>query len=70
MSREAALARACEHFDSGAFLSDLARRVAVRSASQEADAGPALHGYLADEIGPALAALGFTWRIHPNPEPA
>lgn len=70
MTREAALAGARQHFDNGAFLGDLARRVAVRSASQEADAGPALHGYLADEIGPALAALGFTCRIHPNPEPA
>jgi hypothetical protein len=70
VTREAALAREREHLDNGAFLGDLALRVAVRSASQEADAGPALHGHLADEIGPALAALGFTCRIHPNPEPA
>ena len=70
MSREAALHSARAHFDGGAFVRDLARRVAVRSASQDADSGPALHAYLADEIGPALALLGFDCTIHPNPEPA
>ena len=67
-SREAALAAAAAHFDRGDFFATLARRVAVRSASQEADAGPALAAYLEGEIGPALAALGFACEVLPNPE--
>ncbi|MEN9418023.1 MAG: hypothetical protein RI988_1643 [Pseudomonadota bacterium] len=69
-TREAALACAREHFDGGAFLADLARRVAVRSASQEAASGPELRAYLAEELGPCLARLGFRCEVHPNPEPA
>ncbi|MDP1646647.1 MAG: M20 family metallopeptidase [Rubrivivax sp.] len=69
MRREHALALAAQHFDSGAFAADLARRVAIRTESQDAASGPALQAYLADEIGPSLAALGFTFRIHPNPQP-
>jgi len=67
--REHVLALAGHHFDSGAFAADLARRVAIRTESQDAASGPALQSYLADEIGPSLAALGFTFTIHPNPEP-
>ena len=70
MTREAALTAAAQHFDSGDFVRDLSRRVAFRTASQDADAGPALAAYLQDEIGPALARLGFSFGIHPNPEPA
>ncbi len=70
MSREAALAGARQHFDDGDFVRDLARRVAVRSASQDDDSGPALRSYLADEIDPTLAALGFGCVLHDNPEPA
>ena len=67
--REHALALARQHFDSGAFTRDLARRVAIRTESQETVAAPALQSYLADEIGPTLAALGFSVTIHANPEP-
>lgn len=67
--REHALALARQHFDSGAFTRDLARRVAIRTESQDAGSGPALQSYLADEIGPTLAALGFGFTIHANPEP-
>jgi len=67
--REHALALARQHFDSGAFARDLARRVAIRTESQDAGSGPALQSYLADEIGPSLAALGFAFTIHANPEP-
>ena len=70
MTREAALAQAAGHFDSGDFVRDLSRRVAFRTASQEPDSGPALASYLHDEIGPSLARLGFNFGIHPNPEPA
>jgi len=70
VSRDAALAQAREHFDGGAFARDLARRVAIRTASQDSDSGPALHSYLLDEMGPTLAALGFSFSIHANPETA
>ncbi|MBP6465000.1 MAG: M20 family metallopeptidase [Rubrivivax sp.] len=69
MKREHALALAAQHFDSGNFARDLARRVALRTESQDPASGPALLAYLAEEIGPSLAALGFTFTIHPNPEP-
>ena len=67
--RPGALAAAEAHFDSGAFVRDLARRVAIRTESQQADSGPALQAYLADELVPSLAALGFTSTIHANPVP-
>ena len=67
MSREAALAAAGKHLDSGAFLRDLARRVAIPTASQDPASASALWAYLNDEIAPSLAALGFTSTAHPNP---
>jgi acetylornithine deacetylase/succinyl-diaminopimelate desuccinylase-like protein len=70
MSRDTALAAAAAHFDRGDFARDLARRVAIRTESQDPASGPALQSYLADEIGPSLAALGFDLRVHANPEPA
>ena len=69
MSREAALAGAAEHFDSGAFVRDLARRVAYKTESQDAASGPHLHAYLADELVPSLAPLGFTTQVFDNPVP-
>ncbi len=65
--RQAALAAAAAHLDSGAFEADLARRIAVRSASQDTDSAPALQAYLAEQLVPTLAALGFDSRMHPNP---
>ena len=65
--RERLLAAAAAHLDGGAFEAELARRVAIRSASQEADAAPALQAYLADELVPTLSAIGFESTIHPNP---
>ncbi|MEO7243999.1 MAG: M20/M25/M40 family metallo-hydrolase, partial [Rubrivivax sp.] len=66
-SRAEVVARAALHVDGGAFEAELARRVAIRSASQEADAGPALRAYLSDELRPTLQALGFECQLHPNP---
>lgn len=68
--RAQALAAAEAHFDNGDFVRDLARRVAFRTESQNPDSGAVLRAYLAEEIAPALAALGFEHRIHDNPEPA
>jgi acetylornithine deacetylase/succinyl-diaminopimelate desuccinylase-like protein len=67
--RSQALASAEAHFDSGAFVRDLARRVALRTESQDTGSGPALHAYLADELAPSLGALGFTSAVHANPVP-
>ncbi|MCP5270711.1 MAG: M20 family metallopeptidase [Burkholderiaceae bacterium] len=66
-ARDTLLATAAAYLDEGRFEADLARRVAIRSASQDADAGPALQAYLADELVPTLTALGFTHTIHANP---
>lgn len=67
MSRAEVLERAAAHLDSGAFEAELAARVAIRSASQEADAVPTLRAYLDDGLAPALRALGFTLQVLPNP---
>lgn len=63
MSRAAAIARAESYFDSGAFREDLARRVAVRSESQNPDRAPALADYIETEMKPAFEALGFTYEV-------
>jgi acetylornithine deacetylase/succinyl-diaminopimelate desuccinylase-like protein len=65
--RAHAIAAAQQHFDSGAFVTTLARRVAIASCSQDAAAGPALRAYLADELVPSLQALGFATQLHENP---
>jgi acetylornithine deacetylase/succinyl-diaminopimelate desuccinylase-like protein len=65
--RSDALALAQAHFNSGAFVRELARRVAIRTESQDPASAPALQAYLADELVPSLAALGFTSTIHANP---
>ena len=70
MSRAEAVAAAGAHFDCGAFVHDLARRVAIRTESQDAASGPALRAYLAEEMLPSLAMLGFEGRVFDNPEPA
>ena len=67
MSRDGALAAAAAHFDSGAFARDLARRVAIRSESQNPEQAAALHSYVADELSSTLAALGFECRVFDNP---
>ena len=68
MSREQVLLQAQQHLDNGDFVRDLTRRVAVRTASQEADSGPELQRYLSDEMVPSLAALGFACTVHANPQ--
>jgi acetylornithine deacetylase/succinyl-diaminopimelate desuccinylase-like protein len=45
----------------------LARRVALRTESQDPARAPDLRAYLTDEIGPSLTALGFAWTIWDNP---
>ena len=67
MSRAAAIARAHTYFDSGEFLLDRQRRVAIPSTSQEPERAPALRRYLDEEIVPSLAPLGFTSHVLDNP---
>ncbi len=68
-SREGALARSRAHYDSGAFVETLARRVAVPSTSQDPAFAPHLWRYLEEEIAPAADVMGFEAVVEPNPEP-
>ena len=67
MQRTAAIRHAEQYFDSKAFHADLARRVAIATESQIPERGAELNGYLADELTPALNALGFTCKVYPSP---
>jgi acetylornithine deacetylase/succinyl-diaminopimelate desuccinylase-like protein len=67
MSRQDAVTRAANYFDSGAFLTDLTRRVAMPTESQGGDRLDVLKAYLTDEIIPAVERLGFICRVLENP---
>src|SRR5436853_7602701 len=67
MSRAAAIAAAQAYFDEGRFAADLGRRVAIPTESQVEERAPVLRAYLADEIAPSLARLGFESEIVDNP---
>jgi acetylornithine deacetylase/succinyl-diaminopimelate desuccinylase-like protein len=67
MTRAAAIANAEKHFDSGQFVADLARRVAIPSTSQEPEFRPALYEYLDKEMRATLEAMGYTCALHENP---
>ena len=67
LDRSRALANARNYLDSGALFADLARRVAYRTESQDEASGPLLRSYLADEIAPSLARMGFAARVVDNP---
>ena len=67
MTLDAAVAHAELQFDSGDFFKHLAQRVACRTESQEPTSAPLLRAYLADQMAPALRALGFCVTLHSNP---
>lgn len=67
MTRESAISSATLYYDQGQLIEDLRRRVAIRSESQVAESRPHLTEYLAREIGPALADMGFRSEILANP---
>ncbi|PLZ04331.1 hypothetical protein CY652_01270 [Burkholderia sp. WAC0059] len=67
MSRESAIRHAAARHDSGTFLAELARRVAMRTESQESGRAGVLRAYLTDEMAPSLARLRFVSRIYDNP---
>jgi len=62
MTRAAAISRAHRYFDSGEFQQDLARRVAIRTESQNPERTQDLARYIKSEIQPALEKLGFRCR--------
>jgi acetylornithine deacetylase/succinyl-diaminopimelate desuccinylase-like protein len=69
-SRQGAIARARRYMTDGDFERELARRVAHRTESQQLPSSlPRLEAYLTEELGPAFAELGFTWKLYPNPTP-
>ncbi|WP_447556306.1 M20 family metallopeptidase [Vreelandella sp. EE22] len=67
-SRQQAIELALEELSSGNFYNTLARRVAMRTVSQDPGCKEMLDRYLSDEIAPHLSQLGFTCRIIENPE--
>jgi acetylornithine deacetylase/succinyl-diaminopimelate desuccinylase-like protein len=67
MSRSAALAAAEKYFDSGGFLADLARRVAIPTESQNPARAPELRAYLETEMAESLARIGATSKVFANP---
>jgi len=68
MSRDAAIARAADYFDDGGFKSDLARRVAIPTESQNPDRASELARYIETEMKPALEALGLSCRVLRHPK--
>jgi acetylornithine deacetylase/succinyl-diaminopimelate desuccinylase-like protein len=69
-TRAAAITAAEAYVDTGRFEADIARRVAIRTESQrfpEPEAIAECHRYLAEEMTPAFAAMGFTAQVFENP---
>ena len=59
MSRQEAIARVTQYFDSGSFKTDLARRVAFKTESRNKARAGDIDAYLQDDIRPFLEELGF-----------
>ncbi len=66
-SRQGAIDRALDYFDSGTFESEMARRVAIPTESQRSEGLPHLHRYLKEEMIPAFEAMGFVCTTYENP---
>ena len=67
MSRAEAIEGIEAYFDSGAYVAELARRVAIPSESQKDDSQDELRRYLTDEIQPSFEAMGHDCEIFENP---
>lgn len=67
MNRNYAIAQIETYFDDGAFLSDLARRVAIRTESSVPERRPELYRYLNEELIPYLEAMRFKCEVYENP---
>lgn len=68
-TRAGAIERAYQKMDSGEFLDDLARRIAIPTESQVPDRAPELMRYQTEEIAPSFEKMGFTCEIIANPVP-
>jgi acetylornithine deacetylase/succinyl-diaminopimelate desuccinylase-like protein len=66
-TREGAVGRSLQFFDSGAFRDRLAELVAIPSTSQDPGHEADVQRYLESAIRPWLERLGFTVAIHANP---
>ena len=67
-TRAGAVERARAYVESGAFETELSRRVAYKTESQKLPGSlPQLRRYLDEEMAPAFARAGFTTRIYDNP---
>ncbi|SEA78135.1 M20 family metallopeptidase [Rubrimonas cliftonensis] len=67
MTRSDAISAAQSTLDSGDFVAELARLVAIPTESQHPRGAPALARYLEEAMRPRLEALGFACRIVANP---
>src|SRR5579871_1377377 len=67
MTRTDAVARAQEMLRSGEFLSQLDRRVAYQTESQNPERRDALRAYLTDDLQPAFTRLDFSTRLIESP---
>ena len=68
MTRSASIAEAHAYFDNKTFHTDLARRVAIPTESQNPDRAIELTAYLTSELTPSLELLGFACRLYENPK--
>jgi len=67
MTRAATITQIETYFDTGGFVSDLARRVAIPTESQNPARAASLLAYLDEEMRPRLEGQGFTCTTLPNP---
>ncbi len=67
MSRAEAILESERYFDEGGFFADLARRVAIKTESQNPARSAELAAYLEAEMRPYLERLGFRCSVHANP---
>src|SRR5690349_23780289 len=68
MTRQTVITAIEKYFDSGGFIADLGRRVAIKTESQNPERQAELERYLEEEMSESLARLGMTSRIFPNPK--
>lgn len=66
-TRDGALQRAEKYFDTGGFIADLQRRVAIPTTSQEKESMSALQQYVAGEMSESLKRLAYECEVLPNP---
>jgi acetylornithine deacetylase/succinyl-diaminopimelate desuccinylase-like protein len=70
MTKTMALTRATAAFDGGSFITDLGRRVAIPTESQNPERGDAMRAYVDGEMRSSLERLGFVCTVLTNPKPS